>query len=92
MGEQLTIMTIASHITDLGSLTPKPVLSASTLQCLHMCKQTQQEAQKCSTKKAVVGTLTEDYLIDRSDTTEKFFTLKTEPEKLSRTQSRDSKK
>ena len=29
MGEQLTIMTIASHITDLGSLTPKPVLSVT---------------------------------------------------------------
>lgn len=68
LGEQLTIMTTASHITDLGSLTSEPVLSASTLQRLHTCKQTQQEAQKCSTKKATVGILTEDYLIDRSDT------------------------
>ena len=55
--------------------------------------QTQENAQKFATeKRASTGILTEDYFINRLDTAEKLFKLKIEQKKLSRTESRDSKK
>lgn len=38
LGEQLTIMTTVSHITDLGSLTSKPVLYSHCSACIHASK------------------------------------------------------
>lgn len=91
MGEQLTVMTRVSRITDLGSLSSKPGLFASTLQCLHTCKQTRQDAQNAPQRGPWLECLqrTASSPIRHS---EEFSKPKTEPEKLSRTQSRDSKK